>query len=120
LEVLLWLIPSTGLVLLGLGIYLGRVHVYEAQEPLASNTHITALAYFPYKRRVLEILLDVTLTALAYYGAYLLRADGGITGEQRRLFLQTLPLVIGAQMLFLLLCGVYRGLWHYAGPDDLL
>lgn len=120
LEVLLWFIPSTGLVLLGLGIYLGRVRVYEAQEPPAGNTIITALAYFPYKRRVLEILLDVTLTALAYYGAYLLRGDGGVTPEQMQLFLRTLPLVIGAQLSVLLLCGVYRGLWHYAGPHDLL
>ena len=120
IYVLLWFIPVTLLAFLGLGIHLGRVRVYETDALPANTTVIRALAVFPYKRRMLEILLDLTLTALAFYGALLLRLDGGVTDAQMKVFLRTLPLVLGAQMLFFLLCGVYRGLWHYAGMDDLV
>jgi UDP-GlcNAc:undecaprenyl-phosphate/decaprenyl-phosphate GlcNAc-1-phosphate transferase len=120
-HILLWFIPITLLTFLLLGIHLGRVRVYETEAPLtADSTIITALADFPYKRRMFEILLDLALTALAYYGALLLRLDGGVTEPQMKLFVSTLPLVLGVQMLFLLLCGVYRGLWHYAGMNDLV
>lgn len=119
-EILFWLVPSTTLVFLFIGLYLGRVRIYEAERASNGFEIPNAIADFAHKRRVLEILLDMALTALAYYGAYLLRFDGGITEVQVRLCLQTLPLVIAAQLLFLLLCGVYRGLWRYAGTTDVL
>ena len=119
-EVLFWIIPTIGLLVLFLGMYLGRVRVYESDELPGGFTVPNVIADFAYKRRMFEILLDMTLVALAYYGAYLLRFDGGITPEQVRLCLSTMPLVIAAQLLFLLVCGVYRGLWRYAGLTDLL
>ena len=119
-EVLFWLIPSISLIILFLGLYLGRVRVYESEQTPSGFTVPNVIADFAYKRRIFEILLDVMLAALAYYGAYLLRFDGGITQKQVRLCLETLPLVIAAQLLFLLVCGVYRGLWRYAGLSDLL
>ncbi len=119
-EVLFWIIPSISLMVLFLGLYLGRVRVYESEQLASGFTVPNVIADFAYKRRIFEILLDVMLVALAYYGAFLLRFDGGITGEQVRLCLETLPLVIAAQLLFLLLCGVYRGLWRYTGLSDLV
>ncbi len=128
LHILLWFLPVTLLLFLGLGIHLGRVRVYAAATSDGATddainedkTIIRALAHFPYKRRMLEILLDVTLTLLAFYGALLLRLDGGVTSAQMVVFIGTLPLVLGAQMLFFLLSDVYGGLWHYAGMDDLV
>ena len=119
-EELLWLIPIFALVIIFLGLYLGKVRIYEEEEPQSGNTMINVLADFSYKRRVFEIMLDVVLVALAYYGAYLLRFDGEIPQAQVIIFIKTLPLVIAIQMLFFLLCGVYRGLWRYAGIADLL
>lgn len=120
IEVLFWLLPCTLLVLLFLGLYLGRVRVYEDEPPANGFEVPNAIADFAHKRRVFEILLDMALTSLAYYGAYLLRFDGGITTAQIELCLRTLPLVIAAQLLFLLLSGIYHGLWRYAGVNDLL
>lgn len=120
IEVMFWLLPSTMLVLLFLGLYLGRVRVYEDAPPAHGFEVPNAIADFAHKRRVFEILLDMALTALAYYGAYLLRFDGGITTAQIDLCLRTLPLVIAAQLLFLLLSGIYHGLWRYAGVNDLV
>ncbi len=119
-EVLFWLIPSISLVVLFLGLYVGRVRVYESEQTPGGFMVPNVIAGFAYKRRIFEILLDVVLAALSYYGAYLLRFDGGITQAQIELCLKTLPLVIAAQLFFLLVCGVYRGLWRYAGLSDLV
>jgi UDP-GlcNAc:undecaprenyl-phosphate GlcNAc-1-phosphate transferase len=119
-EVMLLLIPGFALVTLFIGLYLGKVRIYEEGQPVPGKTIINALADFSYKRRVFEILLDILLVALAYYGAFLLRFDATLSAEQVVFFLRTLPLVIAIQMLGLLLGGVYRGLWRYAGIDDLL
>jgi len=120
-PVVLVLIPGFALLVLFLGLHLGKVRVYEGEGrlPLPDNTIISALVDFSYKRRVFEVLLDMMLVVLAYYCAYLLRWDGNPPGEQFAIFIKTLPVVIMIQMLFFLFGGVYRGLWRYIGIDDL-
>jgi FlaA1/EpsC-like NDP-sugar epimerase len=78
------------------------------------------MAHLSYKPRLSEVMFDVILTALAYYGAYALRWDADLPSEQVARFVQTLPLVIVVQMLCFLVWGVYRSLWRYVGIDDLL
>ncbi|HSE98439.1 MAG TPA: MraY family glycosyltransferase, partial [Blastocatellia bacterium] len=98
-EVMLLLVPGFALVTLFLGLYLGKVRVYEAGAGPAESNLIRVLADFSFKRRVFEALLDVVLAALAYYGAYLLRFDGDLPAEQMAIFADTLVLVIGIEML---------------------
>jgi UDP-GlcNAc:undecaprenyl-phosphate GlcNAc-1-phosphate transferase len=119
-EVMWLLVPGFALVMLFVGLYLGKVRVYEAGEQPAGNNFIRLLADFSFKRRVFEVMLDVVLAALAYYGAYLLRFDGELPPEQMIIFADTLMLVIGMEMLVLLGGGIYRGLWRYTGMDDLV
>lgn len=119
-EVMLLLIPLFALVVLFLGMYLGMVRVYEEGTQPAGNTIIQGLWDFGYKRRVFEVLLDVVLVALAYYGAYLIRFDGELPAEHLNVVLTSLPLVIVLQMPFFLAFGVYRGLWRYTGISDLV
>ncbi len=116
--VLLWLIPLFTLGLLCIGIYLGKVRVYENGQWPEAATRLRSFAEFTYKRRVLEILIDTSLIVLAYFGAFLLRFDGGLTTEQLQYFFSTLPLVMAAQMIAFLVCGIYRGLWRYADVND--
>ncbi|HEX4947999.1 MAG TPA: hypothetical protein VFZ34_15110 [Blastocatellia bacterium] len=118
-QMLFWLIPVVALAVLFLGIYLGRVRVYAEGTSVAGGAILRSLETFTYKRHSLEILLDVTLITLAYYGAYLLRFDGGLPDIQMGIFFYTLPLVIASQLLLFLLTGVYRGLWHFMGVEDL-
>jgi len=119
-DVVLLLVPLFALSVLFFGFYLGKVHIYEEGQPPPGNTIISALADFAYKRRVFEIVLDVMLVVLAYYGAFVLRFDGNIPGEQFAIFTKTLPVIIGIEMLFFLVCGVYGGLWRYVGVNDLI
>lgn len=119
-EVIFLLVPLFALVVLFVGIHLGRVRIYEAESPPTDNVIIHALVEFSYKRRVLEFLLDVVLMACALYAALILRFDGNIPHAQLETFVQALPLFLIAQMIFFWLGGVYRGLWRYVGLDDLI
>jgi UDP-GlcNAc:undecaprenyl-phosphate GlcNAc-1-phosphate transferase len=119
-DTVLLLVPSFALAMVFLGLYLGKVRVYADANPPPTSAIIRVLADFSYKRRVFEVLLDVVLVALAYYGAYVLRFDGDMASVQLSIFMRTLPVVIVVQMLCFLIGGVYRGLWRYAGIDDLL
>src|SRR5262245_1096284 len=86
IEITLLLIPGFALGVLFVGLYLGKVRVYEEGLGLnqegASGTSVDVLANFSHRRRIFEILLDTVLVALAYYSAYLLRFDGDMPGEQ--------------------------------------
>jgi UDP-GlcNAc:undecaprenyl-phosphate GlcNAc-1-phosphate transferase len=119
-EVALLLVPGFALMVLFVGLYLGKVRISQQEEPRPDNTIITAVTDFTYKRRVFEVLLDLVLVILAYYGAYLLRWDGSLPREQVAIFIRTLPLLIVIQMSFLLLGGVYQGLWRYTGANELV
>jgi UDP-GlcNAc:undecaprenyl-phosphate GlcNAc-1-phosphate transferase len=119
-AVVLALVPLFSLLVLFLGLYLGKVRVYEEGQQPEGLRVLNAIADFSYKRRVFEVLLDTALIAIAYYGAFVLRWDGRLPDEQLQIFLKTLPLVIIIQTSFFLFGGVYRGLWRYVGITDLL
>jgi UDP-GlcNAc:undecaprenyl-phosphate GlcNAc-1-phosphate transferase len=124
IEITLLLIAGFALTVLFVGLYLGKVRVYdESQKPNpegAGGIFVDVLANFSHRRRIFEILLDSTLVALAYYSAYLLRFDGDMPAEQIAIFIRTLPLIMAIQIVFFLLGGVYKGMWRYAGVDDLI
>ena len=119
-TVVMALVPAFALLTLGLGLYLGKVRITESAESFEGPRLLNAIAGSPYKRRIFEVLLDVVLITLAYYGAYVLRWDGQLPQEQLAIFMKTLPLVIVMQIVSLLAGGVYRGLWRYIGVADLL
>ncbi|MEK6303091.1 MAG: hypothetical protein AABO41_20455 [Acidobacteriota bacterium] len=119
-TVMMGLVPAFALLVVFLGLYLGKVRVYEEGEEPQGIRIINAIADFSYKRRIFEVLLDVVLMTLAYYAAFLLRWDGALPAEQSAIFLKTLPLVIIIQISFFLFGGVYRGLWRYVGITDFL
>lgn len=114
------LVPLFAFFVLFLGLYLGKVRVYEEGKEPEGLRILESIADFSYKRRVFEVLLDAALIALAYYGAFVLRWDGKLPDEQLGIFLRTLPLVLIIQLSMFLIGGVYRGLWRYVGIGDLL
>lgn len=119
-EYAFFIVPTFVIGVVLLGLVLGKVVIYpDVRSAPAGHTVIRALTYFPFKRRFFEILLDVVLVALAYYGAYLIRWEDNLPGAQRDILLHSLPVIIAAQMLVLLVLGVYSGLWQYAGLREL-
>jgi UDP-GlcNAc:undecaprenyl-phosphate GlcNAc-1-phosphate transferase len=101
-------------------VYLSRIRVYEdADLALLRNQALTPLVFhLMYKRRVAEVLLDLCVIPLAYYAAYRLRFEGPLFSANYHLFLQSLPIVIAAQIVALFVVGGYRGVWRYFGMMD--
>jgi UDP-GlcNAc:undecaprenyl-phosphate/decaprenyl-phosphate GlcNAc-1-phosphate transferase len=99
-------------------VYLAKIRVYE-DAPAGNARKITPLVVdFMYKRRVAEVLLDLCLIPLAYYSAYRLRFEGGAFFANYPYFLNSLPVVLTAQMLSLFVMGGYRGTWRHFGIMD--
>jgi UDP-GlcNAc:undecaprenyl-phosphate GlcNAc-1-phosphate transferase len=117
-----FLVPSFGLVLAFFAIYLGGVRVYApvtSEVEAQGRALLPTLADFGYKRRVFEVLHDVLIILLAYYAAFLLRFDGQLVQPFYARFVQSLPLVLAAQLTAFLLLGLYGGLWRYTSLQDL-
>jgi UDP-GlcNAc:undecaprenyl-phosphate GlcNAc-1-phosphate transferase len=123
LDVSLAAIAGFTIVLTLLGVYLAGVKVYdETEEALAAgdNSLYAFLIDLSYKRRIFEVLLDVILILLAYWGAYAVKF-GALSGSGAwKLFLRTLPILVFVKMAAFLVMGVYRGIWRYTGLDDLI
>lgn len=100
-------------------VYLAHVRVYEEDDQaLAASDRITPfVVQVVYRRRLAEVILDLCLVAIAYYSAYRLRFGPDFITYFPR-FMQSLPLVMGVQIVSLFLVGGYRGVWRYFGLMD--
>jgi UDP-GlcNAc:undecaprenyl-phosphate GlcNAc-1-phosphate transferase len=103
-----------------LGIWLARVSVYDGDDfsLLVNHAYTPLLVDVTYRRRLFEILLDAGLVTFAYCAAYLIRFDREAP-RYYPLIQQSLPIVIGCQLLAFLSMGIYRGTWRYIGLGDL-
>src|SRR4051812_49230587 len=118
-----WASIAAGTFLLAMiifGVYLARVRVYDEADlaVLKGETLTPVIANLMYKRRVAEVLLDLCLIPLAYYTAYRLRFEGSLLAANYPQFLQSLPVVLAAQLVALFVVGGYRGTWRYFGMMD--
>jgi len=112
--------PLLIVALVLLGIWLARVSVYDGDDfsLLINRAYTPLLVDVTYRRRLFEILLDAVLVTFAYCAAYVIRFDRD-TPLYYSLIQQSLPIVIGCQLLAFLSMGVYRGTWRYIGLGDM-
>lgn len=104
-------------------IFLGKVRVYPDEEKnwVEKSKFLTTMwVDFTYKRRLLEVVLDVGLVSFAYWCSYVLRYEGHSYSGKFSLFLESLPIVVVCLILSYFLFGVYRGVWRYTGVADLV
>ncbi len=116
------MVPVFGLVVMFFLVFVGRVKVYEpivSEQEGKGRALLPTLADFSYKRRIFEVLSDLSLVVLAYYAAFLLRFDGQMVEPFYSQFLTSLPLLIVVQLTAFLALGLYRGLWRYTSMSDL-
>ncbi len=102
-----------------LAAYLGRLQVGYPDRAAGWEPATVVATEFLYKKRLAEMLLDVALIAVAYYGAFRLRFEGGAPAGFMAAYQSTLGLVIAVKLSIFGLSGVYRGAWRYAGMVDL-
>jgi UDP-GlcNAc:undecaprenyl-phosphate GlcNAc-1-phosphate transferase len=91
----------------------------EAQTRAADLPPIARVIFsFGYKRRLVELVLDVALVMAAYFGAMCLRFDFHLRPDQVGEMLVGLPWVVVLGCASFLVTGVYRGMWRYTGVAD--
>jgi UDP-GlcNAc:undecaprenyl-phosphate GlcNAc-1-phosphate transferase len=102
-----------------LALYLARVRVHEDIDQDSLRGTIMPLGVESgYRRRLVEVVLDLLLVSVAYHGAFRLRYDSLELAENFDYFRQSFPIVLGIQMTALLAVGAYRGLWRYFSLSD--
>jgi len=123
LDVSLAAIAGFTILLTLLGVYLAGVKVYdetEAGHAIKDKPLYAFLIDLSYKRRIFEVLLDLTLIILAYWSAYAIKFGPASDSPAWNLFIRTIPILVFIKMSAFLVMGVYRGLWRYTGLDDLI
>src|SRR5439155_1855639 len=82
--------------------------------------NVTSIEGCPRNRRMLIVVSQFCLVAFTYYCSFLLRLDFSLDMATRRLFVQTLPVVLALKLPLFCLFGLMRGWWCYVGMSDLL
>jgi UDP-GlcNAc:undecaprenyl-phosphate GlcNAc-1-phosphate transferase len=109
------------IVAIGLmGIYLSQLRVYPEGEfsSLRDRSFTPVLIELTYKRHVLLVLLDFILVSFSYYLSYRLRFDGQEFSFYFKIFLKSLPVVIGCKLIVFYLIGIYQGMWRFLSTND--
>jgi len=71
-----------------------------------------------YKRRIIEIALDLVLIAAAYCGAFLLNPGSDLRHQEAGILVRGLGATVAVSLAAFLIAGMYRGMWRYAGLAD--
>ena len=114
-----WLIGAVFvLAMVVFAVYLAQVRVYDESAEVPPHGVTPVMVHLMYKRRVAEVLLDVCLVTIAYYGAWRLRFEGAEWTAYLPSLLESLPIALAVQMVALFVVGAYRGTWRHFGLMD--
>jgi UDP-GlcNAc:undecaprenyl-phosphate GlcNAc-1-phosphate transferase len=104
-----------------LGIYLARVPAYNAEDfvALQKSSFAPFLKDLTFKWHAGQVLLDLVLITVCYYGAYRLRFDGPELDQFLPAFTTTLPVVLGCRLPALYASGLYQRSCETFGLRDL-
>ncbi len=118
-DVDVWLLSAVFVIaMVVFATYLAQVRVYDEPSTIPTRGVTVILFELMYKRRLAEVLLDVALVLIAYYGAWRLRFEGPQWDAYSGRFVQSMPIALAIQMIALFVFGAYRGAWRYFGLMD--
>jgi len=75
---------------------------------------------FLYKRRIVEVLLDLAFICVAYYSAYFLHFESSALARNLQLLEKSLIWLILIKISVFYIFGLYRGVWKYISVSDLI
>ena len=100
-------------------VHLARVRVHEQVDSGTLSATVVPLGLGSgYRRRLVEVMLDLMLVSVAYYGGFRFLFDAVGWAENFPYFLRSFPIVLGTQMVVLFAVCAYRGLWRYFSLSD--
>jgi UDP-GlcNAc:undecaprenyl-phosphate GlcNAc-1-phosphate transferase len=86
----------------------------------AQGRDLPAVADLAYRRRALELLIDLGVLTIAYYASFRLRFPGSDAATFFPPFVSSIPLIVGAQIAALYWTGKYRLPWRAPFRHQLL
>jgi UDP-GlcNAc:undecaprenyl-phosphate GlcNAc-1-phosphate transferase len=114
------LVPILVLLFALLTAYLGRMKVVTSASDTRGGAITRLMIELTYRRRLLEISLDLLLIGLAYYMGFLTYYGFSMTDTSFQQFLNSLPIAYAASYVAFIVFGVYRGVWQYVGMQELM
>ena len=106
------------------GSYLSRVPIYGRTAEAIADAQQKRMAVFnafvPHKWSLLDLAADFAVVLVAHIGAYLLRFEGRIEGENLVCLTRSLPVVIAARLACFQVFGLYRGITGQFHVADLM
>ena len=118
----LWpLLAAFGVGVLMVGLYLVRIPAYAGQDfrALQNAPMAPLLSDLTFRWHAGEVLLDLILITICYYGAYRIRFDASELAVFLPGFSASLPAILGCQLAALYLSGLYSRIWSTFGLHDL-
>jgi UDP-GlcNAc:undecaprenyl-phosphate GlcNAc-1-phosphate transferase len=120
-EPMLPLVALFAVVVILFGIYLARVAAYNAEDfvALQKSSFAPFLKDLAFRWHAAEVMLDLVLITVCYYGAYRLRFEGEGLDQFLPYFTASLPVVLGCKLAALYVSGLYQRSWVTFGLRDL-
>ena len=103
------------IILAVVAVVLGHV----SHTPARTAVDAPLVSEIAYRRRILELMLDIGLLTLAYYAAFRLRFQEGDASTFFPPFVRSVPVVVGAQIAGLYAAGKYRQVWQTLTTPEL-
>lgn len=119
IPVSLTLIP---LIWVGLGlffVYISQSKMEEKAPEQASPDRFSLILGMAFKRRILEVVMDLGLAFTCFCLAYLLRFDFHPRHEYIVQIQTLLPWVLGGTLVAFQVSGLYSGVWRHKGLRDI-
>ena len=98
--------------------YLAKLPIYPRSTGMPVSRIALLVDDLLHTRRILDVLVDLAVFAVAYWGAFLLKWDGNPPIEQSAALSRTLALVVGLRVAAFFAVGAYRGRWHQVSVPD--
>jgi FlaA1/EpsC-like NDP-sugar epimerase len=97
---------------------------FDSRPPGIAYGYVQGAARFilsiGYRRRVVEMVFDLSLIGTAFFGANLLRRDFVLSERDAVMLTKQAVWILMPTYGAFLIAGVYRGIWRYAGISELI
>jgi UDP-GlcNAc:undecaprenyl-phosphate GlcNAc-1-phosphate transferase len=110
-----------GVALTLIGVYLARVHAYDAEDfgALKRSSLAPFLTHLTFRWHAGQVLLDLVLIAVCYYAAFRIRFEGEAFSTFSPYLAASLPVILGCKLTALYLSGLYHRSWGSFSLVDL-
>jgi len=92
---------------------------YQEFKILESGLLLPIFNFPVINKRIFQAFIDLFLISLSFYLSFIL-VFKSFSGQEKNLFIQTIPIVLAAKIIIFYFSGLYRGSWIHSSIEDIL